>query len=150
MQIKVGTLAGISDDIENLRVNRDDFLNALEEVQPAFGVSKEELEQVVQNGIIHYGSVVDVRIIALRETDPILIVWIGNSSLWSTVRGPSLEVNTYANSQRSVAWSSGFRQDRVGCDHCTSFTVSVHEAPNSGQHGRLLGGPESRGDHESI
>lgn len=57
--VKVGTLAGISDDVENMRVNRDDFMNALEEVQPAFGVSKEELEQVVQNGIIHYGPVVD-------------------------------------------------------------------------------------------
>ena len=55
----VGTLAGISDDIENLRVNRNDFMNALDEVQPAFGVSKEELEQVVQNGIIHHGRVVD-------------------------------------------------------------------------------------------
>ncbi|OBZ70486.1 Vesicular-fusion protein sec18 [Grifola frondosa] len=57
--VKVGTLAGISDDIENLRVNRTDFLNALDEVQPAFGVSKEEMEQVVENGIIHYGSIVD-------------------------------------------------------------------------------------------
>lgn len=58
--VKVGTLAGVSDDIENLRVNRNDFLNALEEVQPAFGVAKEELEQVVQNGIIHFSPVIDV------------------------------------------------------------------------------------------
>ncbi|GBE79862.1 AAA-domain-containing protein [Sparassis latifolia] len=57
--VKVGTLAGISDDIENLRVNREDFMNALEEVQPAFGVAKEELEQVVENGIIHYSSIID-------------------------------------------------------------------------------------------
>ena len=53
-------MAGISDDVENLRVNRGDFLNALEEVHPAFGVSEEELQQVVQNGIIHYDSTVDV------------------------------------------------------------------------------------------
>lgn len=58
--VKVGTMAGISDDIENLRVNRADFMNALDEVTPAFGVAKEELEQVVQNGIIHYSRVVDV------------------------------------------------------------------------------------------
>ncbi|TCD70005.1 transport between ER and Golgi ATPase protein [Steccherinum ochraceum] len=57
--VKVGTLAGVSDDIEHLRVNRGDFLNALDEVTPAFGVSKEELEQVVQNGIIHFAPVVD-------------------------------------------------------------------------------------------
>jgi len=57
--VKVGTMAGISDDIENLRVNRNDFINALDEVHPAFGVSEEELQAVVQNGIIHYDSIVD-------------------------------------------------------------------------------------------
>lgn len=61
--VKVGTLAGISDDIEDLRVNRDDFMNALDEVQPAFGVSKEELEQVVENGIIHFSSIIDVSVV---------------------------------------------------------------------------------------
>ena len=49
MVMKVGTMAGISDDVENLRVNRNDFMNALDEVHPAFGVSEEELQQVVQN-----------------------------------------------------------------------------------------------------
>jgi vesicle-fusing ATPase len=47
-------MAGISYDAENLRVNRNDFLNALDKVHPVFGVSKEELQQVIQNGIIHY------------------------------------------------------------------------------------------------
>ena len=54
-------MAGISDDVENLRVNRHDFMNALDEVHPAFGVSEEELQQVIQNGIIHFDPVVDVR-----------------------------------------------------------------------------------------
>jgi vesicle-fusing ATPase len=58
--VKVGTVAGISDDIEDLRVNRGDFLSALDEVHPAFGVSEEELQQVVQNGIIHYDAHVNV------------------------------------------------------------------------------------------
>jgi len=56
---QVGTMAGISDDIENLRVNREDFMQAMEEVHPAFGVSEEELKQVVQNGIIHYDKKID-------------------------------------------------------------------------------------------
>jgi len=34
-------------------------MNALDEVQPAFGVAKEELEAVVENGIIHYSQVID-------------------------------------------------------------------------------------------
>ncbi|KAF9266293.1 AAA-domain-containing protein [Marasmius fiardii PR-910] len=57
--VKVGTFAGISDDVENLRVNRQDFMRALDEVHPAFGVSEEELQQVIQNGIIHFDSRID-------------------------------------------------------------------------------------------
>ncbi len=53
-------MAGISDDVENLRVKRQDFLAALEEVHQAFGVSEEELEQVIQNGIIHFDPTIDV------------------------------------------------------------------------------------------
>jgi hypothetical protein len=61
-------MAGISDDVENLRVSRGDFLDAFGEVQPAFGVAEEELQGVIQNGIIHYASHVDVRTHFL-ETD---------------------------------------------------------------------------------
>ncbi|KAI9439370.1 AAA-domain-containing protein [Lactarius psammicola] len=57
--VKVGTMAGISEDVEDLRVNADDFANALDEVQPAFDVSDEELAQVVPNGIIHYNAEVE-------------------------------------------------------------------------------------------
>jgi vesicle-fusing ATPase len=56
--VKVGTMAGISEDVEQLLVNRTDFMSALDEVHPAFGVSEEELQQVVQNGIIHYDPVI--------------------------------------------------------------------------------------------
>lgn len=56
-------MAGISDDVENLRVNRGDFMNAFDEVHPAFGVSEEELQQVVQNGIIHFDAIVDVSLL---------------------------------------------------------------------------------------
>ncbi|KAI8973858.1 P-loop containing nucleoside triphosphate hydrolase protein [Pilobolus umbonatus] len=52
--IKVGTVAGISPEIENMKVGMDDFMNALKEVQPAFGVAEAELQQCVQNHIIPY------------------------------------------------------------------------------------------------
>jgi len=35
-------------------------MHALDEVQAAFGVSEEELQQVVQNGIIHYSQRINV------------------------------------------------------------------------------------------
>jgi vesicle-fusing ATPase len=38
-------------------------MHALDEVQPAFGVSEEELQQVVENGIIHYSQRVNVSLI---------------------------------------------------------------------------------------
>ncbi|KAL2069972.1 hypothetical protein VTL71DRAFT_14652 [Oculimacula yallundae] len=52
--VKVGTVAGVSDDIENMKVNRGDFFHALEEVKAAFGVSEEELETAMAAGILHY------------------------------------------------------------------------------------------------
>lgn len=53
-------MAGISDDIDHLRVNRDDFMHAFDEVHPAFGVSDEELQTVVQNGIYSFHANVEV------------------------------------------------------------------------------------------
>ncbi|KAK9456716.1 P-loop containing nucleoside triphosphate hydrolase protein [Dipodascopsis uninucleata] len=52
--VKVGTVAGVSSDIDKLKVNRQDFMNALDEVRPAFGVNEEELASCIQNGIINY------------------------------------------------------------------------------------------------
>jgi vesicle-fusing ATPase len=52
--IKVGTMAGVSDDVTDMKVNRVDFINALEEVKPAFGVADEELEEALVYGIIHF------------------------------------------------------------------------------------------------
>lgn len=52
--VKVGTAAGVSEDVVNMKVMRQDFMNALEEVKPAFGVSEEELGNCIRGGIIHY------------------------------------------------------------------------------------------------
>ena len=57
--VKVGTMAGINDDIVNMKVNRQDFHNALEEVKPAFGVSEEELSSCIHGGIIHYSQKIE-------------------------------------------------------------------------------------------
>ncbi|OAA57475.1 vesicular fusion factor [Niveomyces insectorum RCEF 264] len=54
--IKVDTMAGISDDVSQMKVNMSDFENALTEVKAAFGVSDEELEQALTYGIIHYSK----------------------------------------------------------------------------------------------
>lgn len=57
--IKVGTMAGVGEDVSDMKITRSDFLQALEEVHAAFGVSEEELSTVVDNGIIHYSNEIE-------------------------------------------------------------------------------------------
>ncbi|KAF2835595.1 putative vesicle fusion factor [Patellaria atrata CBS 101060] len=54
--IKVGTMAGISDDVVNMKVQRQDFMNALDEVKPLFGVAEEELGKCIRWGIFHFSN----------------------------------------------------------------------------------------------
>lgn len=57
--VKVGTVAGVSEDVESIKVNRQDFQDALGEVKPAFGVSEEELATCIRGGIIRYNEHID-------------------------------------------------------------------------------------------
>lgn len=57
------------DDVENIQISRVDFMHALDEVQAAFGVSEEELQQVVQNGIIHYSQRINVSLLNYTLAD---------------------------------------------------------------------------------
>ena len=52
--IKVGTMAAINPDVENMKVGRNDFMSALEEVKPLFGVAEEELEKRLLHGVMHF------------------------------------------------------------------------------------------------
>ena len=54
--IKVGTMASVSEDVEDLKINRTDFMRALEEVHSAFGVSEEDLERCLEGGILPYSA----------------------------------------------------------------------------------------------
>lgn len=54
-----GTMAKVDNNIEKMKVNRQDFMEALNEVKPAFGVSEEELETAIQDGIMHFSAHVE-------------------------------------------------------------------------------------------
>lgn len=56
---EVGQLAAVKQDVANIKVNRDDFMNALTEIQPAFGVSEAELDEAVRLGIFRYAPHVE-------------------------------------------------------------------------------------------
>lgn len=57
--VKGGTVAALSDDIADMQIHMEDFLHALDEVHPLFGVSEEDLERCVEGGIIHFGPHID-------------------------------------------------------------------------------------------
>jgi hypothetical protein len=124
--VKVGTMAGISDDVENLRVNRDDFMRALSEVHPAFGVSEEELQQVIQNGIIHYSHNVDV-------SSMYFATFSFNDSLegiaedWQPLCRTSTDIDTNAPCQHIASRATWIGKDRTGSINSPSIWISIHQ-----------------------
>lgn len=52
--VKVGTVAGVADDVDKITVNWDDFEHAFDDVKPAFGVSQDEMQAVLRGGIISF------------------------------------------------------------------------------------------------
>jgi vesicle-fusing ATPase len=54
--IKVGTMASVSEDVVNMKVVRQDFLNALNEVKPAFGADESDLDDAIPYGIINFSQ----------------------------------------------------------------------------------------------
>ena len=57
--VKVGTVAGVADDVDKITVNRDDFEHAFDDVKPAFGVSEDEMQRCLRGGIIHFSTSID-------------------------------------------------------------------------------------------
>ncbi|TVY71216.1 Vesicular-fusion protein sec18 [Lachnellula suecica] len=104
--VKVGTVAGVSDDIEDIKVNREDFMHALEEVKPAFGVSEEELEDAMDKGIIHFGPHIE----SILKDGSLSVDYVKNSadaSLLSVlVHGPQGSGKTALAAK--IAMDSGF------------------------------------------
>jgi len=59
-----------------IKVSRADFLHALSEVKPAFGMDTDEFENCMRNGIINYGPKVD----KLLQTGDLFVQQVRNSS----------------------------------------------------------------------
>ncbi|KAI0392474.1 vesicle fusion factor [Xylariaceae sp. FL0594] len=73
---EVGQLAAVKQDVANMKVNRSDFMNALTEVRPAYGVSEAELDEALRLGIIPYAPHIDstieemMRVVGMIKEDP--------------------------------------------------------------------------------
>jgi vesicle-fusing ATPase len=57
--IKGGTVAALSDDVVDMKIRMADFMGALNEVRPLFGVSEEDLERSVEGGIFRFSPHID-------------------------------------------------------------------------------------------
>ena len=58
--VKVDTGVHYQGDASDMKITRQDFLMALDEVHPAFGVSEEDLAACIQGGMINYSQGIDV------------------------------------------------------------------------------------------
>ncbi|KAI1159373.1 P-loop containing nucleoside triphosphate hydrolase protein [Nemania serpens] len=73
---EVGQLAAVKQDVANMKINRSDFMNALTEVRPAYGVSEAELEEALRLGVIPYSPRIDstieemMRVVGMIKDDP--------------------------------------------------------------------------------
>jgi vesicle-fusing ATPase len=56
--IQAGTTARVSDNVADMKVVRQDFLHALDEVKPAFGADGSELEDAIPYGIIPFSQTI--------------------------------------------------------------------------------------------
>lgn len=56
---QAGSMAAVGKDVSSLVITREDFMAALSEVTPAFGVSDEELTKSIIFGITHYSPNID-------------------------------------------------------------------------------------------
>lgn len=57
--IKVGTVAGISEDAANIKITRGDFEKALGEIRPAYGADESSLQSRVDGGIVRFSRFFD-------------------------------------------------------------------------------------------
>lgn len=60
--VKIGQEGVVKEEVGNMRVTRDDFMSALTEVRPAYGVSEADLEEAVRHGITRYSPHIDATI----------------------------------------------------------------------------------------
>ncbi|CBF83412.1 hypothetical protein AN3098.2 [Aspergillus nidulans FGSC A4] len=57
--IDSGKTVRVKDDAAEMKVNHSDFIHALDEIQPAFGVSEDEIKRCIEHGIINYSDKID-------------------------------------------------------------------------------------------
>jgi vesicle-fusing ATPase len=87
--IDSGKTVRVKDDAAEMKVNHSDFIHALDEIQPAFGVSEDEIKMRIEHDIINYSEEIDM---ILKEGEALTrgLTLPDQASLWSTLlHGPA-------------------------------------------------------------
>ncbi|KAJ0423780.1 P-loop containing nucleoside triphosphate hydrolase protein [Aspergillus carlsbadensis] len=87
--IDSGKTVRVKDDAAEMMVNHSDFIHALDEIQPAFGVSEDEIKMRIEHDIINYSEEIDA---ILKEGEALTrgLTLPDQASLWSTLlHGPA-------------------------------------------------------------
>lgn len=64
---KIGNAVQINQNLDDFQVTRDDFMNALEETTPLFGVAEDELNECLEGGIMHFSPTIEGILSAGRQ-----------------------------------------------------------------------------------
>jgi hypothetical protein len=143
---------------------------ALEEVQPAFGVSEEELQGLVQNGIIHYDESVEViirdSIISSKSVSLPLVLppkahtshtplfspsayqlppHLEHSAKCPITRGTGADVDPNTSRVRAAPWPPWDGENGARSDDCAKFRIPVYQTDITGQDGWVFGTAKSGG-----
>jgi hypothetical protein len=119
-------------------------MHALDEVTPAFGVSEEELQQVVQNGIIHYAQQVNVSGQSQQE------LMSGYSQRWKSFGGTSPKIRPYTVGRCSYSRSFWCWKDRFGSYHRHGIRFPIHQAHFPRNHGWILGAAKDCSTQQGV
>ncbi|KAL2214280.1 AAA-domain-containing protein [Sarocladium strictum] len=140
---EVGQMAAVREDVVNMKVNRADFMNALTEVRPAYGVSEAELEDALRLGIIHYGPHIDAtiqemsRVVGMIREDPnkfsTSVLFHGPKSAGKTALAAHIAMESGFPFIKMVSPSDlvGYRDDFAKKDYVHKAFADAYKSPAS-------------------
>jgi vesicle-fusing ATPase len=140
---EVGQLAAVKQDVANMKVNRGDFMNALTEVRPAYGVSEAQLEEAVRLGIVRYGPHINATIKQMMDVVGLIkdspntfstsVLFHGPRSSGKTAMAAHVAMQSGFPFIKMVTPADlvGFRDDFAKKDHVHKAFADAYKSPSS-------------------
>ncbi|KAJ5070587.1 vesicle-fusing atpase [Anaeramoeba ignava] len=128
--------------LEGIQVTRDDFLTALREVKPAFGVEEDQFEPCLRNGIINYGSRFDklyeigmsyLQQVSVSERTPLISVLVkGAAGTGKTAFAAKLSMDSKFPFVKMISADSMIGMSEIGkCNQIGKVFDDAYRSPFS-------------------